>query len=80
MGKSWWGYLGQSNYRGAASSGMQMDNLRNAIIRTAAIGLVTVLAFLAIRIGPDIFANIIFDIGNSVTDTIVCDPLTQSCQ
>lgn len=80
MGKSWWSYLGQSGYRGVASNGMQMDLLRDAIKRTASIGLVTVLAFLAIRIGPDVFANIIFGIGSSVTDTIVCDPLTQDCR
>lgn len=80
MGKSWWGYLGQSGYKGAASGAMRMDLLRDAIIRTAAIGLVTVMAFFAIRFGPNLFADLIFGIGEAVQDTTICDPLTQNCQ
>ena len=80
MGKSWWGYLGQAGYKGAASNVMKMDLLRDAIIRTAAIALVTVMAFFAIRFGPNLFAEIIFGIGKEITDPVICDPLTQSCQ
>lgn len=80
MGKSWWGYLGKSGYSGASSGGMKMDLLRDAIIRTAAIGLVTVLAFFAIRFGPNLFAELIFGIGREITDPVICDPLTQNCQ
>lgn len=80
MGKSWWGYLGKSGYASAGSGPMKMDLLRDAIIRTAAIGLVTVIAFFAIRFGPNLFADLIFSIGDSFQGTTICDPLTQACQ
>jgi hypothetical protein len=80
MGKSWWGYLGKSGYAGAGSGAMKMDLLRDAIIRTAAIGLVTVMAFFAIRFGPNLFADLIFGIGKEISDPTICDPLTQACQ
>jgi hypothetical protein len=81
MGKSWWGYLGKSGYTGAGSGAMKMDLLRDATIRTAAIGLVTVIAFFAIRFGPNLFADLIFGIGDSFQGTPVCtDPLTEACQ
>jgi hypothetical protein len=69
--KAWIGYLGNSSYAQAGSDGMKMDNLRQAVIRTASIAFVTVLAFFAITFGPNLFGDLIFGIGDQLDGNLL---------
>lgn len=69
--KAWIGYLGNSSYAQAGGDNMKMDILRQAVIRTASIALVTVIAFFAITFGPNLFGDLIFGIGDQLDGNLL---------
>lgn len=71
LGKNWLGYLQKTSFTADVykneSDGMKLEILQNALKRTVAVMLVTLIAYFAVTGGPDLFARTLFDIGSAVT-------------